>query len=89
MCVRGKNIRGALNFIITIFWHEISDFKCGCLPIVDLLGSNTVHDNKMLKHPPEQNSVTLKTDTTTPSEIRNQLLSYPVKKKTQKTILKR
>jgi len=40
----------------------------GVFPSVDLLGSYTVHDNKMLKHPPEQNSVTLKTDTATSSE---------------------
>ena len=31
----------------------------GVFPIVDLLDSYTLHDNKTLKHPPEQNSVTL------------------------------
>jgi len=40
----------------------------GVFPTVDLLGSYTVHDNKILKYSPEQNSVTLKTDTATPSE---------------------
>lgn len=40
----------------------------GVFHIVDLLGSYTVRDKKMLKHPPEQNSITLKTDTATPSE---------------------
>jgi hypothetical protein len=40
----------------------------GIFPNVDLLGSYIVHNNKMMKHPPEQNSVTLKTDTATPPE---------------------
>jgi len=40
----------------------------GVFPSVDRLCSYTVHDNKMLNHPPEQNSVTLETDTATPSE---------------------
>lgn len=40
----------------------------GVFPSVDLLGSYIVHDNKMLKHSPEQNSATLKKDTATPTE---------------------
>ena len=74
-----KNISGPSNFTTTILWYEFSGFNCGVFPSVDLLGSYTVH-NKMLKPPPEQNSVTLKMDTAKPSEIRYQLLSYLVKK---------
>jgi hypothetical protein len=59
----------------------------GVFPSVDLLGTYTLHDNKILKRPREQTSVTLKMDTATPSKIRSQLLSYPVKQ-TQKTTLK-
>jgi hypothetical protein len=57
----------------------------GVFIIYDLLSSYTAYYSKMLKHPPEQNSVTLKKDTALPSEIPEPVIILPGVK-TQTTI---
>jgi hypothetical protein len=65
---------------------SVQVLTAGVFPSVDFLGSYTVHDNKMLKHPPKQNSVTLKTDIATPSESRTSYYPSRWKKKKQTTL---